>query len=127
MTTPITVYRTVTTIKEKCAFGEDHRIGYVESVGLTDTGETRVYNNGYSREHTGLYADAEGRIYHAHPPLDFYGGTGYRRDDDGTYFYSRPNEPFARLLDGSPANDRTPAGPALRVETTTTATYVLDA
>lgn len=94
------IARKVGHVTETCNYGCEHQIDYVESHFVSPTGETREYDNGYSKDQTPLVADRNGRIYHSHPPTDMYGSTIYVRDDDKARFTRRPSGNPERLLSG---------------------------
>ena len=108
----ITAYRKVGELFEQCAFGTDHPVSYYEVKRLTDTGEIREYDNGYTIDKTSLYRDTQGRIYHHMPPIDYSGESAFKRED-GTRFASRTTyEQLSRDLLGQSLNELTTAGPA---------------
>lgn len=114
----VVVYSTVATVTDACTFGDRHDVDYVVTKRLTSNGRTRPYDNGYYVEETPLFADLQGRIYHLHPPTDYYGGSAYVRDGDDAVFWSRPAQSHARDLSGRPiaqadARKVTPRGPSL--------------
>ena len=108
----ITAYRKVGELFERCAFGTDHPVSYYEVKRLTDTGETREYDNGYTIDQTGLFRDTQGRIYHNWPPIDYSGGSRFVREDRASFSLSAASRQLSRDLLGQSLNEQTPAGPA---------------
>lgn len=109
--TTISVYQSVGSREEVSNYGDTHDVTVYVVKHLTPTGQKRDYDNGYTVEATPLFRDHQGRLYHCHPPVDFYGGSYYRRDTDGATFASRTSR-HARDLAGRPIGDVTPPLPA---------------
>jgi hypothetical protein len=108
-----TVYREVGDVEEVCEYGDKHVVTYHETKKVTETGETREFDDGYTLNQTPLFSDAQGRVYHLRPAFDS-GRAFYRRDVDHAGFEGRPGryQGSARDLLGNPLNETTPPGPA---------------
>ena len=85
------VWQKVTTATEKCDLGKDHTVTYWARKVLTETGETRLHDNGYEKRQTALATDPQGRTYHKHVNIDYFNNILWIRDEDKTHFYPRPH------------------------------------
>lgn len=105
------IVREVGHITEDCAYGDKHKVTYVEHRYVSPTGETREYDNGYTKDQTHLVADRGGKIYHQHPPTDFYGPMVWIRDGDNARFRGGLPTGSVRLVSGHSLQN-CPDGPA---------------
>jgi hypothetical protein len=94
------VYAEYGSTEEVCELGEKHEVTFYQAKRITETGETRIMDNGYEQRMTPLYTDAQGRIYHLRIEIDYHSNTWYLRDD-GKHFHKRGLRHPARTLDGA--------------------------
>lgn len=92
-TEPRKVYCKVDRRAEICDLGCKHEVEIYAVKIITETGETREYDNGYEKRQTRLFTDAQGRVYHERLEIDYHASTYYVRDGDKKYFVGRPRKP----------------------------------
>lgn len=111
----LVLYREVHKVKETCAYGNTHEVTYYTRKVVTLTDETYVCDNGYEKSSQPVYKDAQGRLYFKYVSIDYFNNVWYNREGGGHFVYT-PRASLARLVNGTPLNDKTPAGPALQTE-----------
>src|ERR1044072_5319406 len=106
-----TAYYMIECRAEVCAFGDVHRVWYIEPLELFSTDETWTRRLPTDRVVEPVWKDKEGTRLLQVTAIDFYGSTYYMNSYGAIYFKDIPK--YARYLDGSPANESTPAGEPL--------------
>ncbi len=100
-------FRLVSSRYEFDKSGEPVLVGLYEVKRLFSTDETRVYNNGTDRVETYLFVDAQRRVYHHRPGVEFGDPASYVRDGEAPnrlHFTDRPHgyarDVFGHVLTG---------------------------
>lgn len=108
------VYRPVRLVEEATADGGRILVTWCEVKRLWSTEEIRSFHDGAERMDTYLFLDAQGRVYHHRPGVDFGEPSSYLRDGEPTsvqfHFTDRLPE-RARDLLGRPLSTTPTEGP----------------